>query len=199
MLHLLSDINHKKIKNSMAHIQVPEGVPGIRSLVMFRPETGKPLYELAQVLLRGESPLTEAERELIAAYVSKRNDTMFCMMSHAAASKELYGNNKNIVDDVLNDMQQSPISDKMKALLNIAGKVQILGKEVLPEDIEAARKQGADDREIHDTVLIAAAFSMYNRYVDGLSSFTPTDEKEYEAMGKRMAENGYVPPAPKGE
>ncbi len=56
----------------MAHIQVPEGVPGIRSLVMFRPETGKPLYELAQVLLRGESPLSEAERELIAAYVSHR-------------------------------------------------------------------------------------------------------------------------------
>ncbi len=178
----------------MAHIEVEENVPGIRSLVMFRPETGKPLYELAQVLLRGESPLTEAERELIAAYVSKRNDTMFCTMSHAATSRELYGSEKNIVDDVLNDVQQSEISDKMKALLNIAGKVQILGKEVLPEDIEAARKQGADDREIHDTVLIAATFSMYNRYVDGLASFTPTDPEEYIEMGKRMAEKGYVTP-----
>ena len=178
----------------MAHINVPEGIPGIRSLVMFRPETGKPLYELAQVLLRRESPLSEAERELIAAYVSKRNDTMFCMMSHAAASRTLYGNAKSIVDDVLNDMQQAPISDKMKALLHIAGKVQILGKEVTAEDVAAARKQGADDREIHDTVLIAAAFSMFNRYVDGLASFTPTDEKEYEAMGQRMAEKGYMPP-----
>ena len=177
----------------MAHINVPEGVPGIRSLVMFRPETGKPLYELAQVLLRGESTLSEAERELIAAYVSKRNDTVFCMMSHAAASRELYGDDKNIVDDVLNDMQQANISDKMKALLNIAGKVQILGKEVLPEDIDAARKQNATDKEIHDTVLIAAAFSMYNRYVDGLASFTPTDEKDYEKMGKRMAK-GYMMP-----
>jgi uncharacterized peroxidase-related enzyme len=177
----------------MAHIQVPEGVPGIRSLVMFRPETGKPLYELAQVLLRGESPLTEAERELIAAYVSKRNDTMFCMMSHAAASRELYGDEKNIVDDVLDNMQQSHISDKMKALLNIAGKVQVLGKEVMPADIEAARALGADDREIHDTVLIAAAFSMYNRYVDGLASFTPTDEKEYEEMGKRMVKGYELP------
>ena len=183
----------------MAYINVPEGIPGIRSLVMFRPETGKPLYELAQVLLRRESPLSEAERELIAAYVSKRNDTMFCMMSHAAASRALYGNAKSIVDDVLNDMQKAPISDKMKALLHIAGKVQILGKEVTAEDVAAARKQGADDREIHDTVLIAAAFSMFNRYVDGLASFTPTDEKEYEAMGQRMAEKGYVPPAsPKG-
>jgi uncharacterized peroxidase-related enzyme len=178
----------------MAHIQVPEGVPGIRSLVMFRPETGKPLYELAQVLLRGESPLTEAERELIAAYVSHRNDTKFCMMSHAAAARQLYGNKKNIVDDVLKDMHHAQVSDKLKALLNIAGKVQILGKEVTEDDIAEARKQGANDREIHDTVLIAATFSMYNRYVDGLASFTPTDEKEYEEMGKKMAENGYTLP-----
>src|SRR3982751_2805169 len=102
----------------MAHINVPEGVPGIRSLVMFRPETGKPLYELAQVLLRGESPLSEAERELIAAYVSCRNDCMFCMSSHGAAATCLYGDNKTIVDDVLKDMQHANVSDKMKALLN---------------------------------------------------------------------------------
>ena len=178
----------------MAHINVPEGVPGIRSLVMFRPETGKPLYELAQVLLRGESPLSEAERELIAAYVSKGNDTVFCMMSHAAASRELYGDDKEIVDDVLNDMQQANISDKMKALLNIAGKVQVLGKEVTEGDIAKARSEGAGDREIHDAVLIAATFSMFNRYVDGLASFTPTDPTEYDAMGKRMVEKGYVPP-----
>jgi uncharacterized peroxidase-related enzyme len=178
----------------MAYINVPEGVPGIRSLAMFRPETGKYLYDLAQVLLRGESPLSEAERELIAAYVSKRNDTMFCMMSHAAASRELYGRDKNIVDEVLKDVDNANFSDKMKALLNIAGKVQILGSEVMPGDIEAARKEGATDKEIHDTVLIAAAFSMYNRYVDGLASFTPSDEKEYEEMGKRMAK-GYVIPS----
>src|SRR4051812_11774980 len=142
----------------MAHINVPEGVPGIRSLVMFRPETGKPLYELAQVLLRGESPLSEAERELIAAYVSARNETMFCTMSHAAAARNLYGDDGILVDDVLNNMQQSQVSDKLKALLHIAGKVQVLGKEVRPKDIQAARDLGANDREIHDTVLIAAAF-----------------------------------------
>ena len=180
----------------MAHIQVPEGIPGIRSLVMFRPETGKPLYELVQVLLRGESPLSEAERELIAAYVSHLNHCMFCMSSHAAAARCLYGNEKNTVDDVLEDMQHSNAGDKLKSLLNIAGKVQVLGKEVVPADIEAARKLGADDREIHDTVLIAATFSMFNRYVDGLAGFTPTDPATYEAMGKRMAENGYVLPQP---
>ena len=118
---------------------------------------------------------------------------MFCMSSHAAAARCLYGEEKNIVDDVLKDMQRSGVSDKMKALLNIAGKVQVLGKEVTPEDIAAARVLGADDREIHDTVLIAAAFSMFNRYVDGLASFTPTDPATYEEMGKRMAK-GYVLP-----
>jgi uncharacterized peroxidase-related enzyme len=181
-------------KNNMAHIQVPEGVPGIRSLVMFRPETGKPLYELAQILLRGESPLSEAERELIAAYVSQLNNCMFCSSSHAAAARCLYGDEENIVDDVLNSMHHAKVGDKLKALLHIAGKVQVLGKEVLPADIEAARELGAGDREIHDTVLIAATFSMFNRYVDGLASFTPTDPAEYEAMGKRMAEKGYVLP-----
>lgn len=175
----------------MAHIDVPEGVTGIRSLVMFRPETGKPLYELVQVLLRGESPLSEAERELIAAYVSYLNDCMFCMSSHAAAARCLYGSEANIVDEVMGNMKQSPVSDKMKALLNIAGKVQVLGKEVTTDDVTAARAQGANDREIHDTVLIAATFCMFNRYVDGLASLTPTDPQAYAEMGKRMTEKGY--------
>ncbi len=177
----------------MAHIKVEEGVPGIRSLVLFRPETGKPLYELAQVLLRGPSPLSEGERELIAAYVSHRNDCMFCRNSHAAAARCLLGEEENLVDDVLEDMKLSSVSDKMKTLLNIAGKVQILGNKVTPEDIAAARSSGADDREIHDTVLIAASFSMFNRYVDGLASFTPTDAAVYEEMGKRMAKGYSLP------
>lgn len=180
----------------MAHIAVPEGVPGIRSLVMFRPETGKPLYELAQVLLRNESPLTPAERELIATHVSDRNECVFCASSHAAAARELFGDERKVVDCVIVDVDSAPISAKMKALLKIAGKVQQSGKSVLPEDIAEARKHGAGDRDIHDTVLIAATFSMFNRYVDGLASLTPTDPKAYEEMGKRMSTLGYVPPPP---
>ncbi|MGN6492005.1 MAG: carboxymuconolactone decarboxylase family protein [Agriterribacter sp.] len=178
----------------MAHIQVPEGIPGIRSLVMFRPETGKPLYQLAQVLLRDPSPLSAADRELIAAYVSHKNNCMFCMSSHAAAARCLMGEESFIVDEVLADMQKAGISDKLKALLVIAGKVQISGKAVTEEDITAAKALGATDREIHDTVLIAAAFCMFNRYVDGLASFTPTDPEAYAEMGRRMVEKGYVMP-----
>ena len=180
----------------MAHINVPEGVPGIRSLVMFRPETGKPLYELAQVLLRGESTLTPAERELIAAYVSYRNNCTFCYSSHAAAARCLYEGDAGIVDEVLKDMQQAPVSNKLKALLNIAGKVQILGTEVTQADIDAARELGATDRELHDTVLIAASFSMFNRYVDGLASLTPTEPEAYAEMGVRMAKGYRLPPQP---
>lgn len=180
----------------MAHIAVPEGVPGIRSLVMFRPETGQHLYTLAQVLLRGESPLTPAERELIATHVSALNNCDFCMSSHAAAARELFKEESNLVNCVIVDVKSAPISPKMKALLNIAGKVRINGKEVQPEDIETARRAGANDRDIHDTVLIAAAFSMFNRYVDGLATLTPTDPRAYEEMGKRMATIGYSLPKP---
>lgn len=178
----------------MAHINVLDGVPGIRSLVLFRPETGKHLYDLAQVLLRGASSLPEADRELIAAYVSHRNQCVFCTNSHAAAARCLYGEEAAIVDEVLNDLQQSSISEKLKSLLVIAGKTQVNGKNVSITDIDTAKLAGATDREIHDAVLIAATFSMFNRYVDGLDSFTPQDPAEYVAMGQRMVEKGYVLP-----
>jgi uncharacterized peroxidase-related enzyme len=175
----------------MAHITVEEGVPGIRSLFNFSPETGKPLCELAEVLLRSPSPLSSAERELIAAYVSHRNNCVFCRNSHAAAARCWYGDQKEIVDELLKEKSTESLSEKMKALLLIAGKVQDNGKNVTQEDIDTARKAGADDNDIHDTVLIAASFSMFNRYVDGLASFTPTGEDAYVEMGKRMSEKGY--------
>lgn len=181
----------------MAHIKVPEGVPGIRSLAMFRPETGQHLYHLAQVLLRDPSPLSSAERELIATHVSERNDCMFCTSSHAAAARELFADKRDVVDCVIENKPSALISDKMKALLKIAGKVQQSGKLVTEKDVAEARKRGAVDRDIHDTVLIAATFSMFNRYVDGLASLTPTDLQEYEPMGKRLATMGYVLPQSK--
>jgi uncharacterized peroxidase-related enzyme len=179
----------------MAHIKVPEGVPGIRSLALYRPETGQHLYALAQVLLRDASPLSPAERELIATHVSARNNCMFCMSSHAAAARELYNEHSEVVDCVIGGKPADMLSPKMKALLNIAGKVQISGKSVTQIDIIEAKSHGANDRDIHDTVLIAATFSMFNRYVDGLATLTPTDPKEYEPMGKRLATMGYVVPS----
>ena len=177
----------------MPHIALPEGLPGITSGFAFRPETAKPMRELAEILLRGPSSLTSAEREMIATFVSTRNDCYFCQTSHRAAAANHAGGNYELVDAVRFDYPNAPVSTKLKALLAIAGKVQQGGKQVTTEDIQRARQEGATDLEIHDTVLIAAAFCMYNRYVDGLASYTPTDDHElYDQMGKRMAHEGYT-------
>lgn len=158
----------------------------------FRPETARPLNELAEVLLRGPSTLTPGERELIATSVSARNDCFFCQTIHGAVAAHHLGGNEQLVLDVKRDVEQAGISDKLKALLAIAAKVQQGGKHVDAPDIERARKEGATDLEIHDTVLIAAAFCMYNRYVDGLATFAPTDPDMYRANGARLAQNGYI-------
>jgi uncharacterized peroxidase-related enzyme len=176
----------------MPHIQLPEGLPGIVSGFAFRPETAKPMRELAEVLLRGPSSLSSGEREMIATLVSTRNDCYFCQSSHRAAAAHHLGGNYELVDSVRADYTNAPVSAKLKALFAIAAAVQEGGKKVTPEQIANARTEGATDLEIHDTVLIAAAFSMFNRYVDGLATFTPTDEKLYDAMGARMAAEGYM-------
>ena len=176
----------------MPHIALPPGVPGIRSALQFRPETAKPLLELAETLLRAPNSLTSAERETIAAFVSARNDCHFCHASHRAATAHHSDDDYSVVDAVRADYQTAPVSPKLKALLAIAGKVQQGGKQVTTADVDAAHANGATDVEIHDTVLIAAAFCMFNRYVDGLATLTPVDEETYDQMGRRMATQGYV-------
>ena len=176
----------------MPHIALPEGLAGITSLFAYRPETAKPLRELAEVLLRGPGTLTSGEREMIAAFVSSRNDCEFCHASHRAAAAHHLGKDYDLVDAVTRADQDAAVSPKFKALLAIAEKVRQDGKLVTSADVEVARAQGATDLEIHDTVLIAAAFSMYNRYVDGLATWTPRDTALYDEMGERMARDGYV-------
>lgn len=154
------------------------------------------MRELAEVLLRGPNTLTSGEREMIAAFVSDRNDCYFCHASHRAAAAHNLGGNYELVDAVKRDFRTAAVSPKLKALLAIAAKVQESGKQVTSEDIERARAAGATDVEIHDAVLIAAAFCMFNRYVDGLATFTPRDENAYDQMGQRMATEGYVRRSP---
>ncbi|HZC44803.1 MAG TPA: peroxidase-related enzyme, partial [Acidobacteriaceae bacterium] len=147
----------------MAHIALPEGLPGISGGFAFRPETANPMRELAHILLHEPGSLTPGERELIATYVSSQNDCHFCQASHGAAASSHLGSDE-VVKQVKTDFQTAPVTPKLKALLAIAGKVQRGGKNVTDEDVAHARKLGATDLEIHDTVLIAAAFCMYNRY-----------------------------------
>jgi uncharacterized peroxidase-related enzyme len=174
------------------HIPLPEGLPGISSAFAFRPETAAPLRTLAEVLLRGPSTLTSGERELIAMYVSSRNACEFCHASHRAAAAHHLDGDYALVDAVQRDPRTAAVSEKLKTLLAIAGKVQLGGRHVTAADVAAARAQGATDVEIHDAVLIAAAFSMFNRYVDGLGAASPDDPDLYDQMGLRMAREGYV-------
>jgi uncharacterized peroxidase-related enzyme len=175
----------------MPHIEVNNDFPGIRGLMAFRPETAEPLAALAEVLLRDNEGLTRGERELIATRVSYLNDCFYCHNSHGELACIYLDGDRELVDQVRKDYRHAAISDKLKALLTIASKVQQSGKAVQPEDIAAAREAGATDKDIHDTVLIAAAFCLFNRYVDGLGATTPTDLSTYPARARQVVEGGY--------
>src|SRR5580704_2932307 len=176
----------------MPHIKLPEGLPGIRGAMAFRPETARPLNDLVEILLHSPNSLTAGERELIATYVSYLNDCHYCQSIHGAIAAASLNDNEDLVKRVKADFQHSDISDKLKALLVIASKVQKGGKHVTADDVEHARGLGATDLEIHDTVLISAMFCMCNRYVDGLATVQPEDEEMYRQRGKRVAREGYV-------
>jgi uncharacterized peroxidase-related enzyme len=176
----------------MPHVNLGSDAFGIRSLFEYRPETARPLSELAEVLLRGPSTLTSGERELIASYVSSLNDCSYCTDSHAAFAAAQLPDGMTLVDQVRADPDSAPIGAKLRALLRIAAAVQWGGKNVRGQDVEAAREAGANDQEIHDTVLIAAAFCMYNRYVDGLATTLPEDPAGYATAAERIVNKGYL-------
>ncbi|OOQ57963.1 carboxymuconolactone decarboxylase family protein [Mucilaginibacter pedocola] len=177
----------------MAHINLENDLPGIRGLMAYSPETEKPLNLLAETLLRDDdNTLSRGDRELIGTYVSYLNDCFFCQNVHGALAGHYMGCNIEEIDAIKQDFTSTEISPKMKALLAIAARVQIGGKAVTEEQIEAAREEGATDKEIHDTVLIAASFCMFNRYVDGLATWAPQDRQFYVNRAPQRAEDGYI-------
>src|ERR1700745_256458 len=179
----------------MPHIALNSAEPGIRGLLAYRPETARPLSELAEVLLRGPGTLSRGERELIAAYVSALNDCRYCSSSHAACAAAQLPGGMALVEQVRADPASAPVSAKLKALLTIASAVAHNGHAVTAEHIAVARAAGATDVEIHDTVLIAAAFCMFNRYVDGLATIAPEDPALYAAGARRLVKQGYIAPS----
>jgi uncharacterized peroxidase-related enzyme len=183
----------------MPHIALNSAEPGIRGLLRYRPETAGPLSELTEVLLRGPSTLTRGERELIAAHVSALNDCRYCASSHAACAAAQLPGGMTLVEQVRADPGTAPVPAKLKALLAIASAVRDSGRAVTTEQVAAAGAAGATDIEIHDTVLIAAVFCMFNRYVDGLATTAPDDPALYAAGAQRLIMQGYVaPPADPG-
>jgi uncharacterized peroxidase-related enzyme len=176
----------------MAHIDLPAGLPGIRALLTYRPDTARPLNDLVDVLLRGPHTLTPGERELIATCVSAQNECAYCQNIHGAIAARQLGDGEALVEQVMHDLDRAPISEKLKALLRIAAKTAESGRSVTAEDVEQARAHGATDLEIHDTVLIAAVFCLCNRYVDGLATWTPSDPEFYRERAKVIVDNGYT-------
>lgn len=176
----------------MAHIKLPEGLPGIRGPMAFRPETAQPMNDLAEVLLRADNSLSRGDRELIATYVSYLNDCFFCQNAHGGIAQHYVQCDLQWIDAFKKDPEAAPIPEKLKALLAIAASVQKGGKHVTIEQVERARSLGATDIEIHDTVLIAAAFCMFNRYVDGLGTYAPQDRMFYVNRAAARAEEGYA-------
>jgi uncharacterized peroxidase-related enzyme len=176
----------------MAHITLDNELPGIRGLMTYRPETARPLNELVDVLLRGPHTLTPGERELIATYVSAKNDCQYCQTIHGAVAAHHLEGNEPLVAAVKVDPQRADISPKLKALLTIAGQAAEGGKQVTADAVAAAKTAGATDLEIHDTVLIAAVFCLCNRYVDGVATWAPSNPDFYRQRAALIAANGYT-------
>jgi uncharacterized peroxidase-related enzyme len=175
----------------MPFIALEDHLPGITGLLEYSKDTAQPIRQLTQLLLRGPSSLTEAERELIATVVSYGNECTFCTTAHTAAANVLAGENST-AELVKKDIETAPVSEKMKALLTIASLTRENGKNVTPDAIERAKQAGATDVEIHDTVLIAALFCLYNRYVDGLGTALPAQAGYYDVLAERLVNHGYT-------
>ncbi|WP_019856300.1 carboxymuconolactone decarboxylase family protein [Actinopolyspora mortivallis] len=176
----------------MPHIDIRNERPGILGLISYRPRTGRALVELTEALLRDEDGLSRGERELIAAAVSSGNDCTFCAEAHGAFAAHQLSGGSEVVEAACTNPHQAALPAKTRALLNLAEDVREGGRNVTEQRVAEARRAGADDRDIHDTVLIAAAFCMFNRYVDGLNAATPDDERFYEDLATTIVEHGYT-------
>ena len=174
----------------MPHIILENHLPGITGLLEYSKASAQPIRELTQFLLRGPSTLTEAQRELIATVVSYGNECTFCTTAHTAAADLLAGE-MDTARQVKHDIETAPVDEKMKALLQIAALTRQSGKAVSSEAIGRAKSAGATDVEIHDTVLIAALFCLYNRYVDGMGTSLPDSPAYYDVLAERLVNHGY--------
>jgi len=178
----------------MAHVHLDGELPGITGLLASYPQTGGPLGILADALLQRDDDLSRAERELVAAFVSRGNDCEFCTGAHGAVARSYGDLDAELVGQVLagHDLASVPgLTPRLRALLTLAGQVRLGGQEVETSTVAQARDAGATDLAIHDTVLIAAAFCMFNRYVDGLRTAVPPDPSFYDLGADLIRRQGY--------
>jgi uncharacterized peroxidase-related enzyme len=175
--------------------------PGILAAIRLTPGLGVHLRGLADELLVQDFPgatISRAEREMLATAVSAANDCFYCMDSHGAfatAVLEMLGQSDRApIIDMLKKGSSDGLDAKMQALLHIARTVRRSGLELRAADVEAALAAGASDADVQLAVLIAAAFSMYNRMVDGFRAKTPPSAEAYRARADEIAAHGYSAP-----
>ena len=178
-------------------------VPGIGVAMRLRPGLGLHLRGLADELLVNDYPgatLTRHQREMLATAVSAKNDCFFCMDSHGAFATALLEKDGDAVTvpliDVLKTGSSEGLDDKMCALLHIARTLASDVRGVEPSDVQAALDKGATDQDVQLAVLIASAFSMYNRLVEGFRARTAPTPEAYRERAGEIAEHGYSMPAP---
>lgn len=173
-------------------------VPGIVVAMRLSPALSEHLKGLADALLVAPFPgsdLTRAERELIATAVSAANDCFYCMDTHGAFAGELL--RRDAVKDIeaLVDRVKSGGVDgttpRVAALIGLARIVRGNARDVTTGDVARAKDAGASDGDVQLTVLIASAFCMYNRMVDGLRARTPASVDAYRERAAQIAEHGY--------
>lgn len=176
-------------------------VPGILAAMRLTPGLGVHLRALADELLVNPFPgatLVRAEREMLATAVSAANDCFYCMDSHGAFATALLERDHPAFDvgviDVIKTGSSDGLDPKMQALLHIARTVRRDGRQLTAADVDAARDAGAAEADVQLAVLIAAAFSMYNRMVDGLRAKTPPTAEAYRSRAGEIAEHGYSSP-----
>jgi uncharacterized peroxidase-related enzyme len=153
------------------------------------PETSRPLVDYHELLMRGESPLTISERELIAAYVSGLNGCGYCHGVHTATA-EAFGVPPGLLSALLADLDSAPVDDGIRVLLRYVGKLTTSPARLTGADADAVYAAGWDERALHDAVLVCALFNFMNRMVNGLG--ITADDSYYTLSGKRLHDGGYA-------
>jgi uncharacterized peroxidase-related enzyme len=154
------------------------------------PETSKPLIQFHEVLLRGPSPFSEGERELIAAYVSRLNHCRYCQGVHTATAERL-GVPPGAVERLGEDIDLAPVSDRMKPVLRYVEKLTRAPGSITKSDAEAILTAGWDETALYHAAAVTALFNFMNRLVEGLG--IELDPAYFEVASRRLAEHGYRP------
>jgi uncharacterized peroxidase-related enzyme len=166
---------------------LPENArPGL--ILKPHPESGALVMRLTEVLLRGPSTMTPAQRELIAAYTSAVNACEFCYGAHAATAEAL-GVDERWLTRLIDDVDTAPVDDKLKPILRYVRRLTRHPSSVRQQDVDAIFAAGWDEDAFYHVVAICGLFNFYNRLIDGYGVKSTPDYRK--RVGERLAEHGY--------